>query len=321
MMIKVITFNVRGLNDPRKVDRLRNYFQGNLGGADVILLQEHKLRDTKAANLGRSLFPKRKCWVLEAEPGYNVDGHEGAGKGGICTILHEKLAPSVSGHGTILQNRAFWFKLKGLPGGDLGIVNLYAPNDSRERTLLWQELSATLPSDCRWIVSGDFNMVESAQDKSILCGKLMTNREQIVWEAFKTSFHLRDTFNHTGKLKFSWDNRRRDGCRVLGRLDRHYVSFSPGHISHLSTQNYQILGDCSTSDHLPVSIEVVLQDSEQRHSSYKMNTSFLQHKEVIDAVKRIWTGERREGGDFFSRLKKFSRFYRAFCIKKAKETR
>lgn len=101
MIIKVITFNVRGLNDPRKIDKLRQYFQNILGGADVILLQEHKLRGKKVTNLSQKLFSKSKCWALDAEIGYNVDGQEGVGKGGICTILHENLAPLVSCHGTI----------------------------------------------------------------------------------------------------------------------------------------------------------------------------------------------------------------------------
>ena len=245
----------------------------------------------------------------------------GAGRGGICSILHEKLAPLVSGHGSILNNRAFWFRLKWLPGGDLGILNLYAPNDTRERTLLWQELSDRLPSDCRWIVSGDFNMLESAQDKSTLCSKLMPHREKLVWEAFKASFQLRDTFSHTGKLRFSWDNRRRDGSRILGRLDRHYVSPAPGSSSPLVTRNYLIHGDCPNSDHLPVSIEVVIQNSARRHSSYKMNTSHLKHAEVSQAVKRIWTEERSESSNFLTRLGKFCRFYRSFCINQAKEAR
>ena len=133
MIIQAVTFNVRGLNDLRKLDRLRNYFQNINGGVDIILIQEHKLRGEKAANLGAKLFPKRKCWTLDADVGYNIDGQEGAGKGGICTILKENLAPHVSSHGIILRNRAFWIRLSGLPGGDLGILNLYAPNDTRDR--------------------------------------------------------------------------------------------------------------------------------------------------------------------------------------------
>lgn len=149
MILKIITFNVRGLNELRKIDRLRIYFQTIQGGTDVILIQEHKLRGEKATNLGKHLAPYGRCWTLEAEAGYNINGREGAGKGGISTIVHNKLAPSVSSHGSIFRNRAFWIRLSGLSGGDLGILNVYAPNDPRIRTALWQELASKLPSDCR----------------------------------------------------------------------------------------------------------------------------------------------------------------------------
>lgn len=231
MILQVVTFNVRGLNDSRKIDILKNYLQKPNGGADIILLQEHKLRGEKAANLGPKLLLKRKHWTLDAEAGYNVDGSEGAGRGGICTLLKENLAPLVSNHGTILHNRAFWFRLSGLPGGDVGVLNLYAPNNPRERIAIWQELSTRLPADCRWIVSEDFNMRQNQHDKSSLCGKSMSQRERIVWDAFKSSLNLSDNFNPAGKLRFSWDNKRRDECRILARLDRHYVSTSPAPIS------------------------------------------------------------------------------------------
>lgn len=153
MIIKSVTFNVRGLNEPRKIERLRNYFKNMQGGADIIMLQEHKLRAEKAGTLGKQLFSNGKCWTQEADQGYNINGSVGAGRGGICTFFHGKLAPLVTTQGTILGNRAFWIHLRGLPGGDLGILNIYAPNDSRARTALWQELSLRLPTDCRWMVS------------------------------------------------------------------------------------------------------------------------------------------------------------------------
>ena len=278
------------------------------------------MRGDKATNLGRQLFPKRKCRTLEADIGSNVDGQVGAGKGGVCTIFHENLAPLVSDSGSFLRNRAFWVRLKGLPGGDLGILNLYAPNDSQGRIALWHELLEILPSDYRWLVSGDFNMLESAQDKSTLCSKLMSNCEKLVWEAFKSSFHLSDTFAHTGKLRFTWDNKRRDGSRILGRLDRHYVSSVQGSNLPLPTRNYVIKGDCPASDHLPVSIEIVLQATDQRKSCYKMSSLYLHCAEVRDAVKRIWSPERRDSSTF-SRLRRFSHFYRAFCKRQAAESR
>lgn len=149
----------------------------------------------------------------------------------------------------------------------------------------------------------------------------MPQREKLVWKAFKSSLYLRDTFNHTGKLKFTWDNKRRDGCRILGRLEWHFVSSPPRPNPHLTTRNYIIRGDCPASDHLLVSIEVVFQDTEQRKSGYKMNIFYLQHTDVKRVVTRIWTEERSKASTFFTRLKKFTRFYKLFCKRQAAESR
>ena len=137
----------------------------------------------------------------------------------------------------------------------------------------------------------------------------MPQGEKLVWDAFKSSLHLRDAFNHTGRLKYTWDNKRRDGSRILGRLDRHYVSSSSGSYLHLSSWNCIIKGDCSDSDHLLVAVELILQDAAVRKSSYKMNTHFLHHAEVKEVVQRIWSEERSALSTFFTRLRKFTCFY------------
>lgn len=66
----------------------------------------------------------------------------------------------VSQTGTIMENRVHWFILKGIPGGDIGIANVYASNNPSERCLLWKLMILELPLACRWIMAGDFNMVE-----------------------------------------------------------------------------------------------------------------------------------------------------------------
>jgi exonuclease III len=95
MIIKASSFNVRGLNEPCKINRWRNYIQTIEGGIDVIMIQEHKLRGSRLNNMGRKLWPSYKCWALEAEHGYTSDGTEGARKGGTSTLLHRKLASLV----------------------------------------------------------------------------------------------------------------------------------------------------------------------------------------------------------------------------------
>jgi hypothetical protein len=85
-----------------------------------------------------------------------------------------------------MENRAHWFILGGLPSGNLGVVNIYAPNEFVLRIRLWETLMATLPTTCRWIVPGDFNMVKTRQDKTNPCGRLVPNGERLIFQAMKT---------------------------------------------------------------------------------------------------------------------------------------
>ena len=52
-----------------------------------------------------------------------------------------------------------------------------------------------------------------------------------------------------------------------------------------------------------------------------MNTFFLKDAKVIDTVKSIWSRVHRAQGNFFSRLRKFMRFYRTFYKRQAEESR
>lgn len=57
---------------------------------------------------------------------------------------------------------------------DLSVKCVYASNMSMERMALWDELEANDPMDCRWIVAGDFNMLEGREAKTLLSRKLMS---------------------------------------------------------------------------------------------------------------------------------------------------
>jgi hypothetical protein len=75
-----------------------------------------------------------------------------------------------------------------------------------------------------------------------------------------------------------------------------------GESLHGSTRNYTIRGDYTTSDHLPVTIKLVLQDSGSRQTCYKTNTLYLQHLKVKEAVNKIWPQERRAASTFFTKV-------------------
>ena len=77
------------------------------------------------------------------------------------------------------NNRAIWIKMSESPrtsgeGGDLGVKCIYASNMPMERMASWDVLGANGPMDCRWIVGGDFNMVEGREAETSLSRKLMS---------------------------------------------------------------------------------------------------------------------------------------------------
>lgn len=128
MIVQLLSFNVQELNEKASIPLLWNYIQ-SLPQIDVILLQEHKLRNQDSENLGKRIWQQATAWSATASLGYGNDNlSPGANREGLITLVSPRLASRVSNTGSILGNRAQWTIFSGLPGGDTGIVNIYAPN-------------------------------------------------------------------------------------------------------------------------------------------------------------------------------------------------
>jgi hypothetical protein len=78
-----------------------------------------------------------------------------AGKGGVCTLIVEKLATIVGEIGTFMENTMRWVILKGLLGGDLSVANIYAPNIPRKWCFLSAEMIHKLLRGCTGILAND----------------------------------------------------------------------------------------------------------------------------------------------------------------------
>ncbi|KAG0594798.1 hypothetical protein M758_UG110700 [Ceratodon purpureus] len=157
MNLNLMTLNARGLNDPGKIDKLRLYMGSTKPTIDVLLVQEHKLRGQKAAELGRLIDRNAIFFYNEAEPGYGeLDGIEGASKGGTAILINQRWSFQILASGSLFWGRALWVIFKDHPRGYLGVLNVYAPNDQSERRSFWQTLQEAIPRDVRWILGGGF---------------------------------------------------------------------------------------------------------------------------------------------------------------------
>jgi exonuclease III len=230
-----------------------------LASLDILCFQEHRLRGARLQDLKSKMWPGAGSFAQEALVGYRHGPNDvGAGKGGVCMWVAPQLLHLVTNSGHSRCGRAQWIRLQGTPGGDISILNVYASTEARVRTDLWGELLASLPRDCKWLMVGDWNVVERRVDKSTSCGKIMTDGEKFVFEQLLSALKVEDAFPNTSPIKYSWDNKRRDGVRVLARLDRIY-SFQPPSLDSQPMSEYYIRGDSNHSDHLPGWGKVLLQ--------------------------------------------------------------
>lgn len=251
MKLSILTQNVQGLNNPETLHRVRGYFFPLLPQTDILMLQEHKLRGDKATDLGKSIWPLATFFSIDALPAYGHEADEpGAGSGGVCIWVAPSIKHMVVSSGQDRSGRALWVRLSGLPGGDIAVLNIYAPNSPGERRVMWDELAATLPRDCRWVLGGDWNVVETRDDKSSEDGNILAGAERVNFHQLTTGLEVSDPFDRTSAIRFTWDNRRKDSKRVLARLDRIYTF--TGSDGDPSQADYHIRGDNGHSDHLPV---------------------------------------------------------------------
>lgn len=145
------------------------------------------------------------------------------------------------------NDRVQWIRFKGLEGGHIGILDIYASNLASERGATWNEMSQSLLVDCRWIITGDFNLMENPLDRSTsLCNRFMGLKEDLAWTNIKNKYNIKDNFSKDEGPLYSWDNIREDGIRVLAKLDRFYSFLSSIQNPSSHIMHYQILGD-STS--------------------------------------------------------------------------
>jgi exonuclease III len=305
MKVTIITQNLQGINNPSKVDIVSQYFQPLLSSVDVLCFQEHRLRGEGLAALKTKIWPRATFFGREATVGYrHGPGDVGASRGGVCLWVAPQISHLVLASGQSHCNRAQWIRLHGTPGGDIAILNIYASTEVRERIDLWGELLTSLPRGCRWFLAGDWNVVERKVDKSSSCGKIMSD-EGLLFQQLKLALKVEDTFPNSSPIKFSWDNKRRDGVRILARLDRIY-SFQPVTAEAAPMAEYYIRGDSNHFDHLPVVGKFLLQVEARRKSSYAMNAGYLGDEAVKAGVHRIWSSHPNLG--FTCKLRRVVKF-------------
>ncbi|KAL3696899.1 hypothetical protein R1sor_010975 [Riccia sorocarpa] len=285
--LHIVSWNTRGYGQIHRRRTIRKFLTGKHNRNAIILLQELKVRDK--VKLETSLRAIRRDAYIEVD--YTVSG-----RGGAAIIIPTTY--KVRSSGTSGTGNAVWAEIE-TSNGPLHIMSIHAPNSKEDMTTFWENLQNQIQGQ-RWILGGDYNMVE-LWDNSSGKSAIIAGSEARAWKSFSQSNGLVDSYLAAASRKggnftrHAFYGRRYD----QSRLDRFYVS-QGGEWLHLIREvihhSEQVI-----SDHIPVSLHCDLSQSSQTDwkpkTYHKMDATLLSRPGVMDRIKEVWQNHPQDCGN------------------------
>lgn len=199
--MRILSWNVRGLNSPNKQQAIKSYCNNIHCG--FIALLETKVRQQNVERVYRNLFygwgsyinnlhcHLGRVWLFWNLQNYDVKILESSDQFVHClaTELNEKI--------------------------EFYITLVYAANGLQHRKLLWKDISVISGSiDKAWVVVGDFNAIRVPEERT----KPTDQKEMDDFNAFIHNCDLIEMASSGGE--FTWTNKQEGGARIYSRLDR-----------------------------------------------------------------------------------------------------
>jgi exonuclease III len=152
--IKIITWNVRGLNDKSKRSSIRNFIKSK--NPDIVCLQETKL-SLVPENIYRQIFGRRYdkgiCLLAQGT------------SGGIILTWKKSMFTC---DGRILKENVITADLRLMMDDQMiKITGVYGPTIGTHRTEFLQQIREQKPMhDEPWMICGDFNLILKSQERT-----------------------------------------------------------------------------------------------------------------------------------------------------------
>jgi exonuclease III len=265
MKLKLLTWNVRGLNDPKKRVVLKNWLRK--WKVDVVCLQETKL-DKVDGRMISSIWGNRFAgWeVLDA-------AHTA---GGVLLLWDKRVVERIDSKVGMFSVSCHWKSLG--DGFEWVGTGVYGPNRDDSRSELWAELVEVRNQWSQpWCIFGDFNVVRFSSERRG-CVRVTPAMEE--FSDFIDGFNLIDLPLNGGL--YSWCNGAANPS--MSRIDRVLVSTDwEEHYSDV----VQKLMPKPISDHNPVLLEAG--GMARGKGSFKFENMWLKVPEFVDKVQQWWS--------------------------------
>ncbi|KAG6645351.1 hypothetical protein CIPAW_08G116600 [Carya illinoinensis] len=272
MKPKILSWNVRGLNDPNKRLKVKNLLRD--WKADIICLQETKLKF-----IDRYII--RSLWNCPYA-GWTTIVSKGAS--GCILLMWDKRVVN------FMEDYVGEFSLAcSFSNVDddfvWGFAGVYGPNDDSSKKLLWDELAGLCSWwDIPWCIRGDFNITWFPSEQS---GVSNMGSAMADFSALLSDLDLMDLPLAGGD--FTWSNKR-----VWSRLDRFVVSLSwETHFPNLCHKRLPRL----CSDQFPILLDCGGLQEGCRY--FKFENKWLEVDGFVEKIRSWWTSYQLTGSPSF----------------------
>jgi hypothetical protein len=262
MKHKILTWNVRGLNEGKKRLRVRRLL--SQWKVDIVCLQETKL-DLITLDLVQSIW---RCPYVE----WSYVASNGA-SGGILLMWDRRVVSKVEVcHGSYVVACSFRNVDDGMEWAFAGV---YGPNRDAARRMMWEELAGLLCLwELPWCIGGDFNVTLFHNERS---GGVRRRREVATFADFTAEMGLMDLPLAGGVA--TWANNL-----SWSRLDRFLVS-PDWEFSYPGLVQKKLLRVCS--DHAPI---ILMRGCLQNGKCpFKFENMWLKEEGFVDKVRSWWS--------------------------------
>ncbi|XP_059067365.1 uncharacterized protein LOC131858218 [Cryptomeria japonica] len=264
--MKIISWNIRGLNSPHKQDVLRNLVREHK--PDIVIIQETKMNKEKVEKI--KLF----------KDGEVFSGISDGASGGIAIFWNLR---RVSGEPVKQDINLDFIRFHHIGDGtSLLLTNIYAPNNRFGRRKFWKKLEAirVLYKEDMWIVMGDFNT--PLQDNEKFGGVPSQLESRMVLLNFINNQGLHDI--ELQGAKFTWMNRRMGDDLIQVRLDRalicnewfNHYQCSLFAISRIGYDHFLVI---FVADNIIV----------KRNFSFRFERMWLDHPNLVQVIEKWWS--------------------------------
>jgi exonuclease III len=282
--MKVITWNIRGLNSPRKQRILKSRLRKEQ--PDLCFIQETKCTTDRMETINKQQWSKYKMVV--------VGGHQMAG--GILTLWNPQVLSLIAAEAT---RHTLTVSMQIIGNTEVILcTNVYGPQVSEEKRKMIRDLEdlKTRSSNLQWILAGDFNIITSLAEKK--GGTRRLDRDAEDFSMFIDTTEMVDIKTNNGQ--FTWNNKRMNQYQVATRLDRFLVSESI--IMQGITLECNIL-PWGGSDHWPVQLEAGFQTT-PKNRPFRFEKFWIEHPTFKEKIKQWWREEQPEQGTRMFKLYK-----------------